>query len=255
MRRQRGDRGATWPRSWSRTAGTAPANPDAMFRAAVTAEEVLASRLVCAPLRLWMLCSPNEGAAAVVLRAGDGGVQLRAAVLRSHLPGYVLNEGTPMCGPASTPSPRPRAGWPPTPPTPRPASAPTISTSSSARTPTRPASCSPTRSCGCARPAARAELLARAARPRSAGASRSTPAGGLLSKGEPLGASALGQVVELVRQLRGECRRPPGRRRPRRPGPHGRPRRQRQRRDPHPLTPPRPSGPADEYDLTRWDGR
>ena len=31
------------------------------------------------------------------------------------------------------------------------------------------------------------------------------PSGGLLSKGEPLGASALGQVVELVRQLRGEC--------------------------------------------------
>ncbi|HEV3131718.1 MAG TPA: hypothetical protein VGY51_07125, partial [Acidimicrobiales bacterium] len=29
--------------------------------------------------------------------------------------------------------------------------------------------------------------------------------GGLLSKGEPLGASALGQVVEVVRQLRGEC--------------------------------------------------
>jgi len=31
------------------------------------------------------------------------------------------------------------------------------------------------------------------------------PSGGLLSKGEPLGASALGQIVELVRQLRGEC--------------------------------------------------
>jgi acetyl-CoA acetyltransferase len=31
------------------------------------------------------------------------------------------------------------------------------------------------------------------------------PSGGLLSKGEPLGASALGQVVELVRQLRGDC--------------------------------------------------
>jgi len=29
------------------------------------------------------------------------------------------------------------------------------------------------------------------------------PSGGLLSKGEPLGASALGQVVELVAQLRG----------------------------------------------------
>ena len=74
------------------------ANPDAMFRAEVTVEEVLASRVVCEPLHLWMLCSPNEGAAAVVLRRGDSGVQLRAAALRSHLPGYVLNEGTPMCG-------------------------------------------------------------------------------------------------------------------------------------------------------------
>jgi acetyl-CoA acetyltransferase len=31
------------------------------------------------------------------------------------------------------------------------------------------------------------------------------PSGGLLSKGEPLGASALGQIVELYRQLRGEA--------------------------------------------------
>ncbi|HMF04456.1 MAG TPA: Nonspecific lipid-transfer protein, partial [Acidimicrobiia bacterium] len=31
------------------------------------------------------------------------------------------------------------------------------------------------------------------------------PSGGLLSKGEPLGASALGQVVELVSQLRGHA--------------------------------------------------
>ena len=31
------------------------------------------------------------------------------------------------------------------------------------------------------------------------------PSGGLLSKGEPLGASALGQVVELVHQLRGDA--------------------------------------------------
>jgi acetyl-CoA acetyltransferase len=31
------------------------------------------------------------------------------------------------------------------------------------------------------------------------------PSGGLLSKGEPLGASAVGQVVELVHQLRGEA--------------------------------------------------
>jgi acetyl-CoA acetyltransferase len=29
--------------------------------------------------------------------------------------------------------------------------------------------------------------------------------GGLISKGEPIGASHLGQVVELVEQLRGNC--------------------------------------------------
>ena len=31
------------------------------------------------------------------------------------------------------------------------------------------------------------------------------PSGGLLSKGEPLGASAIGQVVELTHQLQGAC--------------------------------------------------
>ena len=47
-------------------------NPNAMFRKEVTAEEVLGSRLVCDPLHLFMLCSPNEGAAAVVLRKASG---------------------------------------------------------------------------------------------------------------------------------------------------------------------------------------
>src|SRR2546429_5366419 len=77
-------------------------NPDAMFRKEVTAEEVLASRVVCEPLHLWMLCSPNEGAAAVVLRraddAGDGRGTVAAAVLRSHPPGRGLSGGTPMAG-------------------------------------------------------------------------------------------------------------------------------------------------------------
>src|SRR5205809_4066686 len=78
-------------------------NPDALFRSAVGAHDVLASRVVCEPLHLWMLCSPNEGAAAVVLRRSDGAlangeVELRAAVLRSHLPGSVLGEAAPMAG-------------------------------------------------------------------------------------------------------------------------------------------------------------
>src|SRR4051794_26815070 len=77
-------------------------NPHAMFQRPTTVEEVLASRLVCEPLHLHMLCSPNEGAAALVLRradlAADDDVTLAAAVLRSHLPGSVLGEATPMAG-------------------------------------------------------------------------------------------------------------------------------------------------------------
>src|SRR5437879_7162351 len=77
-------------------------NPNAMFRSEVTAEQVLASRVVCEPLHLWMLCSPNEGAAAIVLRRAEKGngdrVMLASARVRSHLPGSVLGEATPLSG-------------------------------------------------------------------------------------------------------------------------------------------------------------
>lgn len=46
-------------------------NPYAMYQKEVTMEEVLNSKMVCYPLRLLMLCAPNEGAAAVVLCSKD----------------------------------------------------------------------------------------------------------------------------------------------------------------------------------------
>jgi acetyl-CoA acetyltransferase len=177
------------------------ANPDAMFRSEVTVDEVLASRVVCEPLHLWMLCSPNEGAAAVVLRRGDGGIQLRAAALRSHLPGYVLNEGTPMSGLIDA--------------------APDTPSTLAAKAAYEQAGIGPgdLDVVECQDTDAARELLAyeelmlcgpgECGRLLSDGATRLggrlpvNPSGGLLSKGEPLGASALGQVVELVRQLRG----------------------------------------------------
>ncbi len=178
-------------------------NPDAMFRASVTAPEVLASRVVCEPLHLWMLCSPNEGAAAVVLRAGDGGVQLRAAVLRSHLPGYVLNEGTPMCGLLGA--------------------APESPSTMTARAAYEQSALGPDdlNVVECQDTDAARELLAyeelllcqpgdcvkllESGETKLGGRLPVNPSGGLLSKGEPLGASALGQVAELARQLRGQC--------------------------------------------------
>ena len=40
-----------------------------MYRKALSLDDVLASAVVCEPLRLLMLCAPNEGAAAVVVSA------------------------------------------------------------------------------------------------------------------------------------------------------------------------------------------
>jgi acetyl-CoA acetyltransferase len=66
--------------------GNGALNPNAMYRSAVTAEKVLGSRMVCPPLSLLMLCTPNEGAAAVVLmsaeQAGRRGVS-RPVVIRA----------------------------------------------------------------------------------------------------------------------------------------------------------------------------
>ena len=93
-------------------------NPNAMFRKPVTAEEVLASRVVSEPLHLWMLCSPNEGAAAVVLQ--------RAAPTASSCGPRACDRISPAASspsrrrwPASTiATSRHRRRWPPTTPTP-----------------------------------------------------------------------------------------------------------------------------------------
>ena len=183
-------------------------NPNAMFRSEVTAEQVLASRVVCEPLHLWMLCSPNEGAAAVVLRAvpeqaPGSRVTLEAAALRSHLPGSVLSEGTPLSGLADDSVDPP--------------------TTLAARAAYDEAGLGPADLdvVECQDTDAARELLSYeelglcpegdAGKWLADGVTRLggrlpvNPSGGLLSKGEPLGASALGQVVELVTQLRGRA--------------------------------------------------
>src|SRR5438445_4022095 len=178
-------------------------NPDAMFRTAVTAEEVLASRVVCEPLHLWMLCSPNEGAAAVVVRRGSGGVRVAAAVLRSHLPGNVISEETPMSGLVDDDV---------TPPTTLAATA-AYEAAGVEVADIDVVECQDT---DAARellsyeelglcPHGDAGKLADEGVTEMAGRLPVNPSGGLLSKGEPLGASALGQVVELTRQLRGDA--------------------------------------------------
>jgi acetyl-CoA acetyltransferase len=179
------------------------ANPDAMFRAEVDAAAVLASRVVCEPLHLWMLCSPNEGAAAVVLERGSGGVRLAAAVLRSHLPGAVLNESTPMAGLADDTIPAPSTL----------AAVAAYEEAGLGPEDLDVVECQDTDAArellsyeelGLCPAGAAAKLLDEGAT-AIGGRVPVNVSGGLLSKGEPLGASALGQVVELVHQLRDEA--------------------------------------------------
>src|SRR5262249_49115224 len=86
-------------------------NPNAMYRKPVTVEQVLASPVVGEPLRLLMLCAPNEGAAALILSAtppADGpAIRIAAAQVRSHLAHNVLGEHTPLCGLADDDVPTP----------------------------------------------------------------------------------------------------------------------------------------------------
>ena len=183
-------------------------NPDAMYQKETSVEEVLASRVVCEPLHLYMLCSPNEGAAALVLRregpdSPAASVTLAAAVLRSHIPGPVLSESTPLAGLADDSVPAPTT---------------LAATAAYEEAGVGPGDlhvveCQDTDaarelgSCeelGLCPPGGSAALLDSGATALG-GRLPVNPSGGLLSKGEPLGASALGQVVELVRQLRGEC--------------------------------------------------
>ncbi len=177
-------------------------NPDAMWREAVTAEAVLASRVVCEPLHLWMLCSPNEGAAAVVLRRARGqGVRVRAVSLRSHLPGHVLSEATPLSG-LTTDDVAPATTL---------AAGDAYAGAGLGPDDVDVVECQDTdaarellswQELGLCAPGEQSRILADG--DASLGGRRPVnPSGGLLSKGEPLGASALGQVVELVHQLRG----------------------------------------------------
>jgi acetyl-CoA acetyltransferase len=185
------------------------ANPRAMYRKAVTLEDVLASPLVCDPLHLLELCAPNEGAAAVVLCSGRvvaqhtrEPVKLAAAVHRTS------------CYPQ------------------RRAPAFSFSAKIIEESETATAACAAYEAAGVGPDdldlvelqdadafqeilyaedlglATRGEghLLATTGVSAVGGRLPINVSGGLLSKGEPVGASALGQVVELVEQVRGQAR-------------------------------------------------
>ncbi|MGH7855758.1 MAG: thiolase family protein, partial [Candidatus Binatia bacterium] len=149
-------------------------------------------------------CSPNEGAAAIVLRAASGRpgeVLVRATALRSHLPGRVLGEHTPFSGTIddSTPSPTELAAadaYEAAGIGPEDLDVVELQDTDSGR---ELLSYEELGLC----PTGEAAAWLDSGAPDRGGALPVNPSGGLLSKGEPLGASAIAQVVEVYRQLCG----------------------------------------------------
>jgi acetyl-CoA acetyltransferase len=180
-------------------------NVRAMYQKEISADEVLASRPVVDPLRLLMLCAPNEGAAAAILTARAptrGDVRIAGQGLRTARRSQAIGEHMPTDSPVADDVPV---------------------TTRAALEAYEKAGIGPTdldvvelqdtdsgmeiiasEQLGLCAPGEGGPLVESGAT-RLGGRLPINPSGGLLSKGEPVGASALGQIFEIVSQLRGRC--------------------------------------------------
>jgi acetyl-CoA acyltransferase len=186
----------------------AATNPRAQFRQPVTVEQVLASRMIADPLRLFM-CSPvADGAAAVVVcsedrltslaESGTGSgssppvpaVRIDASVLRSGGNGEADDNGAVRRASSAAYE---AAGVGPD-------DLDVVEVHDAAA----PAELLTYEQLGLCEPGGAPKLLADGT-VRLGGRCPVNPSGGLLSRGHPVGATGLGQIVELVDQLRGRC--------------------------------------------------
>jgi acetyl-CoA acetyltransferase len=183
-------------------------NPVAMYRKPISVEQVVESRMVVDPLRLLMLCAPNEGAAAVVLesaRTSQGGRRPRRTLLRAVAfatrsgPGddvprqCAWNVDEPGATELAAAQAFERAGIGPS----------EVDVAEVQDTDAASELIHIEKLGLCVR--GEAVALLRAGELDAGGSRPVNPSGGLLSNGEALGASALRQVVELAMQLEGRA--------------------------------------------------
>jgi acetyl-CoA C-acetyltransferase len=186
-------------------------NPNAMYRKPFSMEEILASPLVCDPIRLLEICAPNDGAAAVVLasperarRMASAGRAVELVSIAHTIARYSADFRCPVDSMSATSA---NLG-------------PTEVTAAKAfeRAGIGPEDidCFEVQDTDAFCELECYEDLGLCARGESGrliddgvteigGAKPVNMSGGLISKGEPVGASHLGQVVEIVSQLRGEA--------------------------------------------------
>ena len=187
-------------------------NPNARYKKVFTMEEVLNSKMVCDPLRLFEVCATSDGAAAVILCASDKAakyttkaVKIAATTLGSAMYGDPTIRISALSAPAK-------------------AEAPMLSESYSASQQAyKQSGIGPEdidvlelpdnsswhylqylETCGfCGE--GEAEKMLKDGETAIGGKVAVCPSGGFTSFGEAIGAQAIWQVVEAALQLRGEC--------------------------------------------------
>lgn len=183
-------------------------NENAMYRKEFSLDEILASKLVCDPIRLLEICAPNEGAAAVILTRADVSHPGSRPAVRVRACAQVLAEfSADWRAPMHSLSARANDAVPPTTRAAQKAFA-------QAGVGVDEVDCFEVQDTDAFSELEAYEHLGLCAAGESGrlidegmtalGGPRPVNAsGGLISKGEPVGASHLGQVVEIVQQLRG----------------------------------------------------
>jgi acetyl-CoA acyltransferase len=167
-------------------------NPTAQFRAEMTVDEVLGSRMISPPLTLPMCCPIGDGAAALVVTGAPNGgsqpIRVRASALSAtggDAPGSVVQRATTTA--------RERAGI-------APGEVHVIEVHDA----TASAELEAYEHLGLAAEGEGNRLLSEG-RTALGGSLPVNTSGGLLSRGHPVGATGVLQIVELMAQLRGRA--------------------------------------------------
>lgn len=184
-------------------------NPNAMYRKEFSLDEIMESPLVCDPIRRLEICAPDDGAAAVIVASAErarrlGGQPVRIAACSHSIARYSADFRCPADSMSATAH---NAG----------------PTEVTARQAYEVAGLGP-KDVDCFEvqdtdafceieiyeelqmcPVGEGGRLAESGRTEITGDLPVNASGGLISKGEPVGASHLGQVYEIVAQLRGQC--------------------------------------------------
>lgn len=174
-------------------------NPNAQYREQLTADEVLASRVISGPLTL-LMCSPIGDGAAALLVASRAGlerlgsqpcVRVLSTVLRSGVSLEHNGDGTAVADAARAAYERAGVG---------PEDVDVLEVHDAAA----PGELMIYEDLGIAAPGEGPALL-RSGATSLGGRVPVNPSGGLLSRGHPVGATGCAQLVELTDQLRGRC--------------------------------------------------